>query len=98
MAPEAKPGPRAPQMPEAHHTSSISARRVIYWAWQTVSVARVRFVANLGTSILVQQLSLYKSQLLVTVIALLASGGVRPTAGQGQDAAVHSVDGQCCLP
>jgi ABC-type multidrug transport system fused ATPase/permease subunit len=87
MAPEAKPGPRAPQMPEAHHTFSISARRVVYWAWQTVSVARVRFVANLGTSILVQQLSLYKSQLLVTVIALLASGGVRPTAGQGQDAA-----------
>src|SRR5260370_41288311 len=75
MAPETKSGLGTPQKTDPDSSLPMSIRRIVYWAWQTVSVARGRFAANLVSSVLAQQLSLYRSQLLVTVIALLSAGG-----------------------
>ncbi len=64
---------------DANAAAPLSLGRLAYWAWQTVSVSRARFVASMVLSILVQQLALYKSQLLVTVIGLLgAAAGATP--------------------
>ena len=85
MASEAKSGPGTPQKTGSDSSPPLSIGRIVYWAWQTVSVARGRFAANLASSVIVQQLSLYKSQLLVTVIALLAAGGTGSAVASGQE-------------
>ena len=85
MASEAKSGPGTPQKTSSDSSPPLSIGRIVYWAWQTVSVARGRFAANLASSVIVQQLSLYKSQLLVTVIALLAAGGTGSAVPSGQE-------------
>lgn len=85
MASETKSGPGTPQKTGSDSSPPLSIGRIVYWAWQTVSVARGRFAANLASSVIVQQLSLYKSQLLVTVIALLAAGGTGSAVPSGQE-------------
>jgi len=85
MAPETKSGLGTPQKTDPDSSLPMSIRRIVYWAWQTVSVARGRFAANLVSSVLAQQLSLYRSQLLVTVIALLSAGGAGSAVTSGQE-------------
>jgi len=64
----------------------LPLRRIIHWSWQTVSAAKGRFASNLTLSVLVQQLDLYKAQLLVTVIALLSAAATGSTTPPGQQA------------
>ena len=84
MAAAKKPDSGTGAGPDRQGPPAVSLRRIAYWAWQTVSVARGRFAGSVVLSILVQQLSQYKSQLLVTVIALLAAGGAGGSGGQAQ--------------